>query len=64
MTLPGEEGAFAVFPRHAPLISILTKGIVKYRTEENKEQTTSVAAGFAEVNANKVTVCVELDKRE
>jgi F-type H+-transporting ATPase subunit epsilon len=62
VSLPGEKGAFAVFPMHAPIISNLTKGYVKYHTGDKEEQKVAVASGFAEVNDNRVTVCVELEK--
>ncbi len=64
VTLPGEEGSFAVFPRHAPLISNLTRGYVKYHTGEKEEQKVLVRSGFAEISDNRVTVCVELEKQE
>lgn len=64
VTLPGEEGSFAVFPRHAPIISNLTRGVVKYHTGEKEEQRVAVRSGFAEVSDNRVTVCVELEKQD
>lgn len=64
VTLPGEEGSFAVFPRHASIISNLTAGYVKYHTGEKEEQRVAVRTGFAEVSVNRVTVCVELDKQK
>ncbi len=62
VTLPGENGSFAVFPMHAPIISNLTKGVVKYHTGEKGVQKVAIESGFAEISGDRVTVCVELDK--
>lgn len=57
--LPGVMGTFAVLPKHAPIISALTKGDVIFVTSgETKIQ--PVLGGFVEVVNDKVTVCVEL----
>ena len=50
--LPGEAGRFQVLHNHAPLISTLVEGDVK--------QTLHIASGFADVNNNEISVCVEL----
>ena len=51
--LPGELGKFEVLKDHAPLISSLAAGEVKFR------QTLQIQGGFAEVKDNQVSVCVE-----
>ncbi|MDR3350624.1 MAG: F0F1 ATP synthase subunit epsilon [Prevotellaceae bacterium] len=56
---PGHAGEFAIYPAHAPLISMLAKGAIKCVTEEGKNETIPVGGGFVEVNGNKITVCVE-----
>ncbi len=60
VTLPGTQGAFTVLQNHAPIISSLIKGEVKYTIHEDvsKIETTS---GFVEVKDNIVTVCLETD---
>jgi F-type H+-transporting ATPase subunit epsilon len=58
VTLPGTSGLFTVWENHAPLISSLSKGKISY-TANNTETDLIVDGGFAEVNNNTVTVCVE-----
>ena len=57
--LPGTDGLFEVLPDHAPLISSLAAGDIKY-TSGNGTSTLSIHSGFVEVNDNKVSVCVEI----
>ncbi len=58
VTLPGAKGSFSVLPRHAPLVSTLVQGEVRYRTG-GEEHTLAVAGGFVEVRGNCVSVCAE-----
>lgn len=56
--LPGAKAPFAVLPGHAPMISLLGKGMITW-VVAGEEQAAAVEGGFAEVMDNKVTVCVE-----
>lgn len=56
---PGAAGEFAVFPGHAPIVSNLKKGIIKYVTADEFKSTFMVESGFVEVVDNIITVCVE-----
>lgn len=56
---PGTLGEFAVFPAHAPLISTLKKGTLKYATPDDPACTLSIESGFVEVDNNMITVCTE-----
>jgi F-type H+-transporting ATPase subunit epsilon len=56
---PGQAGEFAVYPAHAPLISILANGAIKCVTGEGKDEIITIDGGFVGVNENKITVCVE-----
>ena len=58
VTLPGELGSFTVLKNHAPLISVLTKGVVRYTTSEGKESEQEIEGGIADVNNNVISVCV------
>lgn len=58
ITLPGELGSFTVLKNHAPLISVLQKGDVKYRTPEGAEESVPVNGGLVDVDNNIVSVCV------
>ena len=58
VTLPGVMGSFTILDRHAPIISVLKKGVVRYSiNEKNVEVTTN--GGFVEVKKNNVSVCIE-----
>ena len=46
--LPGESGSFSVLHDHAPLISSLLKGEIKY-TEDGLEKSIGISIGFVEV---------------
>lgn len=59
VSLPGELGAFSVLHGHAPLISSLVKGEIKFR-EDGQEKSIGIAGGFVEVRDNVVSVCVEI----
>ncbi len=59
VTLPGEAGSFSVLKNHAPLVSVLTRGDIRYRTE-GEEHTLSITGGFVEIKENMVSACVEL----
>jgi F-type H+-transporting ATPase subunit epsilon len=56
--LPGVDGSFQLLNRHAPLISALTKGVIKYKVG-NDTKTLAISGGFAECLKNKVIVLVE-----
>jgi len=58
VSLPGVNGSFMVLNRHAPIISTLKKGVVKYSfNEKNEEIITN--GGFVEMKKNNVSVCIE-----
>ena len=57
--VPGMMGEFQVLPNHAPLISSLEPGRVVYDCAEGRKELT-IAGGFAEVQNNNVSLCVEL----
>ncbi|MDR2917944.1 MAG: ATP synthase F1 subunit epsilon [Tannerella sp.] len=59
VSFPGQAGAFAVYPHHAPIISALTKGTIIYSETENDKKSVDIQSGFVEVSNNQITVCVE-----
>ncbi len=59
VTLPGEMGSFSVLHGHAPLISSLVKGAIRYR-EDELEKSIAISSGFVEVKDNIVSACVEI----
>lgn len=56
--LPGSLSRFEVLKDHAPLISSLTKGVIRY-VKDGKEESIEIESGFVEVKNNTVTVCIE-----
>ncbi|MDE5676623.1 MAG: ATP synthase F1 subunit epsilon [Phocaeicola sp.] len=59
VTLPGKQGSFTVLYDHAPLISSLVKGKIRY-VDDEQEHTIGISSGFVEVRDNIVSVCVEI----
>ncbi len=60
--IPGKNGYLGVLPGHAPLITELAVGEIKY-CENAKELRLAVAWGFAEVLPDKVTILAESAER-
>ena len=59
VTLPGVQGTFQVLRDHAPLLTALDAGVIRYRLADGSESEIPVRKGFVEVCDNLVTVCVE-----
>jgi F-type H+-transporting ATPase subunit epsilon len=57
--IPGSAGYFGVLPGHTPLLTTLNAGELWYR-QGNEKHYMSVAFGFAEVQADRVTILAEL----
>ena len=55
--LPGSQGRFEVLKDHAPLITSLDPGVIRY-TEKDQRREIPCPGGFAEVRNNVVTVCL------
>lgn len=58
VTFPGMAGSFDVLPHHAPLITALREGVIRYRVE-GQEQEQSIKGGFVKVENDELSVCVE-----
>ena len=56
--LPGAKGRFVVLHDHAPLLSSLVAGTVRYDIGSQREEI-EVKGGFAEVKNDEITVCVD-----
>lgn len=59
VVVPGSEGYFGVLPRHAPLISTLSPGVIDIHEGGSVKQRIFVAGGFAEVTGERCTVLAE-----
>ena len=58
LIVPGTKGRFTILPKHAPIISTLTKGDIIYVVGE-KDHHLTIDSGFVEVHNDEITVCVE-----
>ena len=57
--LPGAKAPFTVLYNHAPLVSTLCAGDIKWKIGKEKQKM-AVQSGFVEVRNNKVVACVEV----
>ncbi len=57
--LPGQLGYLGILPGHAPLISLLTTGVLTYRVAGG-EKSLAVSSGFVEVADDTVSVLADL----
>lgn len=60
VTLPGIMGGFQVLRNHAPLITDLEKGDIKFVLDDGSVHSVAVSGGFVEVYRNKVSAIVEI----
>jgi F-type H+-transporting ATPase subunit epsilon len=63
LVAPGVIGSFGVLANHAPLLSELAIGVLRYRRETGEETRLAVAGGFIQVFNNQVTVLAEAAER-
>lgn len=56
--LPGEMGEFEVLENHAPIISVLSGGSIKWRNG-GEISCLEIGGGTAMVEDNKIKVCVK-----
>ena len=59
VALPGAKGAFEMLNNHAPIISSLTKGVVKIVQQDKSQLTFEIEGGIIESNNNKVNILVK-----
>jgi F-type H+-transporting ATPase subunit epsilon len=60
--LPGKEGYMGILPGHAPLLTELGAGVLKYR-RNGEQHALSVIQGYAEVLPERVIVLAEFSER-
>lgn len=54
--LPGALGEFEILTGHAPIISALTAGTIRWRSEE-KEDSLKVSGGVARLDGGVLDIC-------
>ena len=60
VVVPGTEGDFGVLQGHAPVMSTIRDGdLAIYKSQGATPETIRIEGGFAEVNANGLTVLAE-----
>ena len=57
--LPGAMAPFRVLRSHAPMVSTLCAGDIRWESG-GEERCLAVKSGFVEVNDDRVTACVEI----
>ena len=59
VTLPGSEGELGILPEHIPLVTTLHTGVLSY-SSNGETRVLAVHLGYAQVEAGRVSVLVEL----
>ena len=57
--VPGTKGSFEILNNHAPIISSLQEGTVRYITTEGVENTVKINGGVIEAKNNHITILGE-----
>ncbi len=58
VSAPGVDGVLGILPRHAPLLTALSPGELRYK-KDNEEYSFAVGGGFMEVRPDHVTVLAD-----
>ena len=62
VTAPGFAGEFGILANHAPFLSTIKVGALRYK-KDSTENELMISGGFCEVSQNKVTFLVESAER-
>ncbi len=63
VTAPGSDGQLTILPSHAPLITSLAEGDLKF-LDNGQESHIACLGGFMEVNSNRVTILANAAESE
>lgn len=58
-TFPGADGSFQVMDNHAPLISLLSEGVVEFKSKSSGADRIRITGGVVEVLKNKVILLAD-----
>jgi F-type H+-transporting ATPase subunit epsilon len=64
LVAPGVEGSFGILPNHAPMLSELEVGELRYRRENGEEVRLAVSGGFLQMFNNQITVLADTAERD
>lgn len=59
LQLPGIDGSFELLVNHAPIISVLKKGVIRLVDKENKELKFEINSGIVECFNNNIKILVQ-----
>lgn len=59
ITLPAHSGELNILPGHAPLMTTLSAGILKYKLKNGQSDTLAISWGYCQVSSDGVTVLAE-----
>jgi F-type H+-transporting ATPase subunit epsilon len=59
ITLPAHAGELNILPGHAPLMTTLESGILRYKLKSGQSDTMAISWGYCQVSADGVTVLAE-----
>lgn len=62
LVVPASEGYLGILPDHAPIITGLRPGTLKYRME-GKDNFLAISGGFMEVSQNRITILADTAER-
>ena len=57
--VPGKSGKFQILNNHMPIVSSLSKGIIKITNTENKKTTIEINTGVVEMKKNKIIILAQ-----
>ena len=63
VSVPGTEGELGIHPRHAPLLSTLSPGEVRFIDQHGEEDYVYVSGGMLEVQPHVITVLADVALR-
>ncbi len=55
---PGSQAPFTVLPGHAPIISTLSEGTIRWESATG-EETLAIRSGVVRVSGDKIEICAE-----
>lgn len=58
--VPGSKGPFVMLNRHAPILSLLTRGTLRIIEESGRERNFEITGGVVENMENKIVALVQL----
>ena len=61
LSVPGSKGRFMILHNHAPIISMLDKGLITYSPGGYEKKSIQIEGGVVEVKKNKIIILADLE---